>query len=326
MATNSSAMNYSSKVGSGSAVSTSNSIKDVYVDAMVVLKIIKHAHEETTDAAQGGLLGLVKDSTLEITNCFPFPNQNKPENSDLDLDAYQMDIVRSLRRVNSDYLQVGFYDSSFNRSLAQSMVPYQLTGVEESVALIYDQALALQGYINLKAYRLTPAALENLKNDEYFAPDSARQANLNFETLLEELPVIFRNSHLVNSLLCEIDEQTRLSSKSNAFLDLGTSGNLERQLRSLIDCVDDFGNDALRYINYQKQLQRQQSRRNQRDANRRNDIYDEEFERWTKPYSQSRRNALLTASQINNHCENITQFTAQGLAKLFMAQAVHEKQ
>lgn len=51
---------------------------------------------------------------------------------------------------------------------------------------------------------------------------SARQANLNFETLLEELPVTFRNSHLVNALLCEIDEQTRVSSKANAFLDLGS--------------------------------------------------------------------------------------------------------
>ena len=50
---------------------------------------------------------------------------------------------------------------------------------------------------------------------------SAKQASLNFETLFEELPVIFRNSHLVNSLLCEIDEQTRVSTKANAFLDLG---------------------------------------------------------------------------------------------------------
>ncbi|CAF5206547.1 unnamed protein product, partial [Rotaria magnacalcarata] len=170
-ASNSAPMNYSSKVGSSSMTSTSNSIKDVYVDAMVVLKIIKHAHEETTDAAQGGLLGLVKDSTLEITNCFPFPNQNKPENVDLDLEQYQADIIRSLRRVNSDYLQVGFYDSSFNRSLALCMVPHQLSGVEESVALVYDQALALQGYISLKAFRLTPAALDNLKNEEYFSPE-----------------------------------------------------------------------------------------------------------------------------------------------------------
>jgi hypothetical protein len=55
----------------------------------------------------------------------------------VDLEQYQADIIRNLRRVNSDYLQVGFYDSSFNRSLAQSMVPYQLSGVEESIALIY---------------------------------------------------------------------------------------------------------------------------------------------------------------------------------------------
>jgi len=323
---NSSQMNYSSKVGSSSTTTTSNPIKEVYVDAMVVLKIIKHAHEETTDAAQGGLLGLVKDSTLEVTNCFPFPNQNKPENIDLDFEQYQTDIIRNLRRVNSDYLQVGFYDSSFNRSLAQSMVPYQLSGVEESIALVYDQALALQGYISLKAFRLTPAALENLKNEDYFSPDSAKQANLNFENLLEELPVVFRNSHLVNSLLCEIDEQTKLSTKANTFLDLGTSGNLERQLRSLIDGVDEFATDAMRYTNYQKQLQRQQGRRNQRDSNRRTDIYDEDFERMTKLYSQSRRSALVNASEINNQCDNISQFAVQGLAKLFMAQAVHEKQ
>ena len=119
------------------------------------MKIIKHAHEETTDAAQGGLLGLVKDGTLEVTNCFPFPNLHKPENTDLgkfpfvdiafsmeislDLEQYQTDIIRNLRRVNSDYLQVGFYDSSFNRSLAQSMVSYQLSGVEESIALVYGK-------------------------------------------------------------------------------------------------------------------------------------------------------------------------------------------
>jgi len=53
------------------------------LNVQVILKIIKHAHEETIEAAQGGLLGLVKDSTLEVTNCFPFPNQNKPENADL---------------------------------------------------------------------------------------------------------------------------------------------------------------------------------------------------------------------------------------------------
>jgi hypothetical protein len=82
----------------------------------------------------------------------------------------------------------------------------------------------------------------------------------------------------------------------------------------------------MRYTNYQKQLQRQQGRRNQRDSNRRIDIYDEDFERLTKAHAQSRRGALVNASQINHQCDSITQFAVQGLAKLFMAQAVHEKQ
>jgi len=69
-------------------------------------------------------------------------NQNNSflsRNISLDFEHYQAEIIRNLRRVNSDYLQVGFYDSSFNRSLAQSMVPYQLSGVEESVALVYGE-------------------------------------------------------------------------------------------------------------------------------------------------------------------------------------------
>jgi hypothetical protein len=93
----------------------------------------------------------------------------------------------------------------------------------------------------------------------------------------------------------------------------------------LIDNVDEFANDAMRYTTYQKQLQRQQGRRNQRDSNRRND-YDEDFERLTKMHSQSRRAALINALQIGHQCDNISEFATQGLAKLFMAQAVHEKQ
>jgi valyl-tRNA synthetase len=93
----------------------------------------------------------------------------------------------------------------------------------------------------------------------------------------------------------------------------------------LIDHVDEYTADALRFTNYQKQNQRQQIRRHQRDANRRNDGFDEDFERMSKMHAQSRRSALFNASQINNECDKISQYAAQGLAKLFMAQAVHEK-
>lgn len=97
-------------------------------------------------------------------------------------------------------------------------------------------------------------------------------------------------------------------------------------MRSLIECVDNFSTDALRHTSYQRYLQRQHNRRNQRDGNRRNEVADEDFERLRKFHAESRRNALINGSQIKNQCDSINEFAAQGLAKLFMAQAIHEKQ
>lgn len=51
----------------------------------MVLKIIKHCHEEgagVTDVAQGVLLGLGVDNRLEITNCFPYPRHTDEEDFD----------------------------------------------------------------------------------------------------------------------------------------------------------------------------------------------------------------------------------------------------
>ena len=58
---------------------------DLFVCFQVVLKIIKHCQEEGAggqDLVQGVLLGLVVDSRLEITNCFPFPRHNEEEDFD----------------------------------------------------------------------------------------------------------------------------------------------------------------------------------------------------------------------------------------------------
>ena len=55
-------------------------------------------------------------------------------------------------------------------------------------------------------------------------------------------------------------------------------------------------------------------------------VFEEDFDRMSKANALSRRNALINAAQINNQCDNINEYAAQGLAKLFMAQAVHEKQ
>ena len=54
-----------------------------------------------------------------------------------------------------------------------------------------------------------------------FTPENMAKHNINFDTMFEEIPIVLRNSHLVNTLLCELAEKTRKEQKFNA-LDLGT--------------------------------------------------------------------------------------------------------
>ncbi|RMC14978.1 hypothetical protein DUI87_07157 [Hirundo rustica rustica] len=72
--------------GKGKAAATGDSaVKQVQIDGLVVLKIIKHYQEEGqgNEVVQGVLLGLVVDDRLEITNCFPFP-QHTEDDADFD--------------------------------------------------------------------------------------------------------------------------------------------------------------------------------------------------------------------------------------------------
>lgn len=68
----------------------------VQLDGLVVMKMVKHCHEETTskmEVAQGALLGLSVNGRLEITNCFPF---SKNDDFD-DEEDYQLNMMRRLR-------------------------------------------------------------------------------------------------------------------------------------------------------------------------------------------------------------------------------------
>jgi hypothetical protein len=51
------------------------------------MKLVKHCHEvdlANLGIAQGALLGLVTDTRLEITHCFPFPSVSDETFSDED--------------------------------------------------------------------------------------------------------------------------------------------------------------------------------------------------------------------------------------------------
>ena len=85
-----------------------------------------------------------------------------------------------------------------------------------------DPLRTTQGFLALKAYRLTSAMMDFYRDGD-FTPEAIQAANISFEKMFEEIPVVVKNSHLVNALLCEIDESPKSREEETCnFLDLAT--------------------------------------------------------------------------------------------------------
>ncbi|XP_019787662.1 eukaryotic translation initiation factor 3 subunit H isoform X2 [Lagenorhynchus albirostris] len=337
-ATSSSSTTGAAGKGKGKAGSGDSAVKQVQIDGLVVLKIIKHYQEEGqgTEVVQGVLLGLVVEDRLEITNCFPFP-QHTEDDADFDEVQYQMEMMRSLRHVNIDHLHVGWYQSTYygsfvTRALLDSQFSYQ-HAIEESVVLIYDPIKTAQGSLSLKAYRLTPKLMEVCKEKD-FSPEALKKGNITFEHMFEEVPIVIKNSHLINVLMWELEKKSAVADK-HELLSLASS-HLGKTLQLLMDRVDEMSQDIVKYNTYMRNTSKQQQQKHQYQQRRQQEnmqrqsrgeppLPEEDLSKLFKPHQPpARMDSLLIAGQINTYCQNIKEFTAQNLGKLFMAQALQE--
>jgi len=330
-------------------MSTSNSRKNtetgndspievVQIDGLVVMKLIKHCHEleasySGSQVAQGALLGLVaQGGRLEITHCFPFPCGSDEA---VDEEEFQLTMMRRLRQVNVDHQHVGWYQSSqfgnfLSPQLLESQFSYQ-TSIEESVCLIFDTAKTSKGFLSIKAFRMTKDAIKMFQDGE-FTPEIVKDLKISYQNMFTEVPIIIKNSHLMNALLLEINEQLTLEVGGSQYLDLGTAQTLETQLRCMMDSVDDLNQESIKFNKHQnsqlKQLQEKQrfiERRkveNQARAARQEDPLPEEdlakmFKAGPAP---SRMNPLILSGTIHHTAEEVSEFCSQSLAKLFLTE------
>ncbi|XP_064484357.1 eukaryotic translation initiation factor 3 subunit H-like [Ornithodoros turicata] len=316
---------------------TESPVDYVQVDGLVVLKIIKHCSEEPgvlMDVAQGVLLGLINNNCVEITNCFPIPRHADEEESD-DLE-YQMEMMRQMRHVNVDHLHVGWYQSShfgsfYNRPLLESQFGYQ-TNITESVVLIYDPVRTTRGFLSLRAFRLTDSSMKLMADGE-FGPENFKSSRCSFETIFEEIPVVIRNSHLANIMLCELEEYVP-PDVGRQFFDMSTAFFLEKNLQAMMECTDSVNQETNKFINYQRQVMRQQQQKQQylQKRNQENQarvdkgeppLPDEDINKLFKPIpAPPRLDTVLYCGQISSYCQQVSQFSTQNLAKLFMAESL----
>src|ERR1700760_2789744 len=163
-------------------------IKVVQVEALAVLKIIKHSSQIYPTVATGSIVGMDVSGVLEVTNCFPFPLLDVPTNEGSQQDpqatmaaamprakqntTYQSDMIKMLREVNVDANNVGWYTSTnmgnfINPNTIENQYFYQKELNERTVALVHDVSRSAQGPLTLRAFRLSSQFMTAYKEGKF---------------------------------------------------------------------------------------------------------------------------------------------------------------
>lgn len=293
------------------------------------MKIIKHCEEEgsLTSDSQGVLLGLIMDGRLEITNCFSFPRHNDEEEVD-DYSEYQRLMTEKFRSMNIDHLAVGWYSSNpYGATLSKletvdSIYMYQ-DNINESVILLYDQIRTQKGFLSLKAYRLTSAAMKTCQDAE-FTTEALRANQVSFDNVFEEIPLKIVSSTLKKGLMLELSEQIAVD-EGKQLLEMGNVSIMEKTLQGLMREVDDVN----KWANYQRQIipkqQQIQKENTIRVGKGEPPMAEDEINKIIKPLSVLQRfEAFLNYCQTLNYCRQTASYAAQNVGKLYLSKALQE--
>jgi translation initiation factor 3 subunit H len=305
----------------------------VQIDGLVLLKIIKHCKENVPEGVTGQLLGLDIGKSLEVTNCFPFP-----DGDDEDDDSYQLDMMKQLRTVNVDYNTVGWYQSAFlgsflDANIVETQYSYQ-QHIPNSVCVVYDPFRTADGYLALKAYRLTEAFM-GLFASQSFGCKAFSSKDMDSRDIFEEIPIQVHNAHLVHGFLYELREDKSMSCDYDR-LNLFGNPYLQKNLEIMANCIDDFAQEQSKFQFHQRQAQRvkqqqqqyvlQKKEERQRAESLGQDVPPQEdlsknalFKAQPEP---SRLETFLISNQIQHYADHLIATATASFNKLFIIEGL----
>ncbi|CAB9524902.1 factor 3 subunit H [Seminavis robusta] len=326
-------------------------VKEVNIEGLALLKIVKHCHDCLPQMVTGSLLGLVENGVLEVTHAFAFPEtRNRDKNMENDSDdvaggleghEYQLEMMRMLREVNVDNNCVGWYQSMYlgiysTTALLENQFSYQTDLSANAIVVLYDPMQTAHGNLTLKCYRLTDACLEYKKQGKntYIDPNN----------IFEPVPVKLTNPGLVRALLADMVVTDGSASGDLLYnvttggasltvnadttfdrLDLSTNPYLEKHLEYLCTWVDELAAEQQKFQYYTRQLnQRGGNRNNNNNNNKKEEVDDSEG--WASSSAPKRMESLLVSNQIRSYCNQMDKFAGGSLGKLFLTSGLHKNE
>jgi translation initiation factor 3 subunit H len=314
----------------------------VEISGLALLQITKHCQEAMPTIATGTMLGMERNTTLEVTHTFPTPNAETRDNGEdgtlnITVDPvnsvkYQKDMLKHLRDVNVDNNSMGFYRSSqglggfIDKQFVEDMIEYY-RAIRHSFVLVFDPWFSQKGSLKLKAYRLREEFYRVYETQSF---TQATFDSLGQSTILEEIPIVITNSPLANVFLWDLKDDFDEETVDCDFqrLNLSANDSLEQQLTFMSSCVSSLVEEQQNIAIQQKringkkrELARKKAEQEARQAANLSTIIKPD-EAIRPP---NRLQNLLVSSQINNYCQQINAFTDDSFTRLFLASSVQKE-
>jgi translation initiation factor 3 subunit H len=313
-------------------------IKEVIIDGLAVLKIVKHCNDSLPSLVAGSLLGLDVDGRLEITYSysFPIPRENNGQKGDgveeLDGNEYQIEMMKMLRDVNVDNNCVGWYQSMFLGTICTNDVvgyQYSYQSSEElsnnSVVIMYDPIQSQKGILVLKAFRLTDKFMELKRTNanQFIRPSE----------ILEELPLKIRNvGHVSAFLRClEDSHKNELDCDFDPLSMNKEEVYAEKHLELLTSMLDDLVGEQIRFQKYSQSIAKTRQEhirwlmKRVQDNIEARDAGDYEMstslqESGLKPLYDAppRNDPLILMGQIDRYCKQVNEHVDGSIHKLLL--------
>lgn len=320
-------------------------VREVHIDGLAVLKIIRHCNESMPTMVAGSLLGLDIDGILEVTYAYPFP-ATKTENDsreahadgaqkeDMDGNDYQMEMMKMLREVNVDNNCVGWYQSMYLGTMFTADVvacQYSYQSAEElsdnTIVIMYDPVQSKKGSLVLKACRLSDDYLDMRRNklNTYIKPSE----------ILVEIPLKIKNAGHVSAFIrCLHDSHKEEIDCDFETLSLNSSdAYTERHLEMVGNWLDDFLDEQKRLHMYSKVIakprQEQIRAMNKRRVENEERIEDGKEEIPINldlkplPEGPPRLDHILLMGQLDKYCKQVNTHVDASFHKLFATSHIH---
>ncbi|KXZ42312.1 hypothetical protein GPECTOR_164g154 [Gonium pectorale] len=327
----------------GGAPKAKELVKTVQLEGQVLLKIMQHCSDPQHQLASGALLGLDVGQQLEVTDCFAMPAslaEDQAEAVDTVVEDYQTAMLRALREVNVDNNLVGWYQSASmgifqTVELVETFNSY-LDNIKKCVAIIYDPQRSSRGSLAVRAVRLKESFIE-LFREQKCTVKGLRDANLSWRDIFVDLPIKIRNSNLVQAVVADLVPPPTATQADVDRLNLSFAPFLERNIQSLMECVDDIVAEQHKVTSYHKAVARQQQlyaswlakRRqdNQLLAQEGKELLPEEDPSQFKPIPEpSILDHYLVTAQMASFCDQINAASSEAIQKLFLMEGMQKAQ